>query len=73
MPEDLGLGQRFKSYWMTVCAGEGKELKSSRKTSALADDALFARLASPLFLEFIVTHSLQAEMESSDRRIRNTG
>ena len=39
--------------------GEGRELRITRNISASADNSSFVRLAPPLFLEFIVAHSIQ--------------
>ncbi len=56
--------------------GEGRELKIDDNRSVFAGYSLAIRLATPLFLEFIVARSLarisRPAMESSDRRVRNT-
>jgi len=56
--------------------GEGRELKSDDNRPVFAGYSSGIRLATPLFLEFIVARSLASiirpEMESSDRRVRNT-
>jgi len=51
-------------------AGEGRELRITRNISAFADNGSFIRLALPLFLEFIVAHSMQQKIISMDRELR---
>jgi hypothetical protein len=56
--------------------GEGRELKINDNRPVITDYSSFNRLATPLFLEFIVARSLatriRQKIESSDRRVRNT-
>ena len=56
--------------------GEGRELKINDNRPVFTDYSSVNRLATPLFLEFIVARSLarsiRPEMESSDRRVRDT-
>ncbi len=49
--------------------GEGRELIPARNIPVLAGDSSTLRLAPPLFLEFIVAHSM-AEQLRVDRELR---
>jgi len=56
--------------------GEGRELNTDDNRPVFTGYSSGTRLATSLFLKFIVARSLagliRPEMESSDRRVRNT-
>jgi len=50
--------------------GEGRELNRGGNTSVLEDSSSIVRLAPPLFLEFIVAHSMAEQIACVDRELR---